>query len=139
VTLGASGGQGAEGVEGQGHTLVARLNGPDELVLAPQGHVLVVPGGGVQLVIRMGGQAPQLPPVAKHHLGEAALQRALQDVVPRGAHVDVPVVPPGALRIDGSHAASGLGELRIQKGQLNIRPLWESIILYCPYKKNILF
>jgi len=71
--------------------------------------------------------------VAEHHLGEAALQRTLQDVVPGSAHVDVPVVSPGALRIDGSHAASGLGELRIQKGQLNIRPLWESIILYYPY------
>lgn len=71
-----------------------------------------MPGGGVQLVVRMCGQAPELSPVAEDHLSEAALQGTLQDVVSRGAHIDVAVIATRTLRVDGPHAASGFWELK---------------------------
>lgn len=49
------------------------------------------------------------------YLTEAALQRALDDVVLDGAHVDVAVAAARALRVDGPHAAKQLGELQPRK------------------------
>lgn len=78
----------------------------------PKGDVLVVTGGGEYLVVRMDREAPELPAMAEDDLVEAPLQRALEDVVPSRAHVDVAVVAARPLRVDAAHAARRFRELQ---------------------------
>lgn len=71
---------------------------------------------GIQLVLRMGGQSPKLPPMAEDNLREATLQRPLQYVVPRRAHVDVAIIATRSLWIDGPYTAGSLGQLKDSYG-----------------------
>lgn len=67
--------------------------------------------GGEKFVLRMSGEAPQLSSMTENDLIEPSLQRSFEDIVPRGAHVNVPVVPAGTLRINRSDSSSVLGKL----------------------------
>lgn len=87
------------------------LRVPHELVLPPEGDVLVVAAGSEHLLVGVHGEPPELAAVAEHDLVEAALQRPLQDVVARGAHVDVAVVAARPLRVERAHTTRRLGQL----------------------------
>lgn len=52
--------------------------------------------------------------VCMTYLVEPPLQTALQDVVSRGAHVDVAVVPAWPLRVDATHPSRTLRQLTIE-------------------------
>lgn len=75
------------------------LRGPQQLVTPPKSDVLVVSRGSEDLVVGMNRQTPQLSAVAEHNLVEPSLQGTLENVVARGPHVNVTVVPSRTLRI----------------------------------------
>ena len=52
---------------------ITNLRGPEQLVPPPERDVFVVAGGGEHLVVRMHGEAPELPAVAEDDLVEAPL------------------------------------------------------------------
>lgn len=80
---------------------------PEKLVPSPESDILVVAGSGEDLVVRMHGESPELPAMTENNLVESPLQRALEDVVSRRAHVDVTVVSTWSLRINTSYTARG--------------------------------
>lgn len=65
----------------------------------PESNILVVSRGGKDFVVRMNRQTPQLSTMAEYDLIEPSLQRTFEDVVSRGPHINVSVIPSGTLRI----------------------------------------
>jgi len=77
----------------------------------PEGDILVVSRGGEDVVVRVDRQTPQLSAVAEHHLIESSLQGALENVVSRGPHVNISVVPSRTLRVYAADPAYRLRQL----------------------------
>lgn len=78
---------------------------------SPHRNVFVMTSGGEKFILRMSGKAPQLTSMTENDLIKSPLQRSFKDVVPRGADVNVSVVPTGSLRINRSNASSVFGQL----------------------------
>jgi hypothetical protein len=83
-------------------------------VTSPQCDILIVASRSEQFVFRMCCKTPQLPAVTENDLIKATLQRALKDVVARGAHVDVAIVAARPLWVNRANATRILGKLKMK-------------------------